>query len=86
MTQHFHIITSNPNKGDEAGRIEEGWYVDKGGKVILTDHNGIPIGEEREIERDALFTAKRMLRDKLQRRSARSDFNRRIVYKDLGIA
>jgi hypothetical protein len=56
--QHFYIMTAKPKAGD-AGQIDEGWYVVKDDKVILTDCYGVPIGVEREIEeRGALFTGR----------------------------
>jgi hypothetical protein len=51
--QHFYITTANPISQNDPGVVEEGWYVVKGGKVILTDAGGTPLGDHgREIERD----------------------------------
>jgi len=76
--QHFYLTIANPVPGDDVGEVAEGWYVVKGSRVLLTDSAGVPIGEEREIDRDALTTAKRLLRARLD--SKHRAFNRRIEY------
>jgi hypothetical protein len=84
--QHFYLTISNPRPDDPVGRAEEGWYAVEDGKVILTDAAGVPLpGEDkREIEGDALVTARRALRSRLSR-WARADFGRRLVYPTGGV-
>jgi hypothetical protein len=46
MTRQHFTSSPHPRPGsDGAGEIAEGWYIVKGGKVVLTDAAGVPVGE-----------------------------------------
>ena len=65
----FFITIGKPLNGD-AGRIEEGHYVQDGDKVCLCDADGTPAGEWRRVEgHGALWTCRQMLRAKLAART-----------------
>ena len=65
----FFITMGKPLNGD-AGRIEEGHYVQDGDKVCLCDADGTPAGEWRRVEgHGALWTCRQMLRAKLAART-----------------
>ena len=70
MPTAFFVTTNKPNQTDEAGRIEESYYVVQDGKVFLSDASGVPNGEGHTIVRDELFTARRALRQRLAARRA----------------
>src|SRR5215831_17290778 len=45
--QYFYVVVAEP-RGNYPGRIEEGWFIFDGGKVVLTDIHGAPmIGDYR---------------------------------------
>jgi hypothetical protein len=80
----FFVTTGKPNQTDEAGRIEESYYVVQDGKVFLSDASGIPSGEGHTILRDALWTAKTALRQRLAAQRGDGPNHRPIQYRDTG--
>ena len=65
----FYIVTGKPSPGYE-GSVAEGHFIVNGGKVQLTDAGGVPIGESRRIVKDAAYTARSLLREKINARQA----------------
>jgi hypothetical protein len=79
----FFVTMGKPNATDTAGRIEEGFFVVRDGMVFLTDANGAPSGEGHTILRDAAFTARQALRNRLAARRSGPDHGP-IQYKPTG--
>ena len=83
----FYIATSKPVAGvaDDAGSVEEAWYVVKGKELALSDAAGDPIGDWRPIEeRGTLFTARQALRQRLAAKRGPGPNHRPIQYRDVG--
>jgi hypothetical protein len=83
----FYIVTSKPVAGvaDDAGSVEEAWYVVKGKELALSDAAGDPIGDWRPIEeRGTLFTARQALRQRLAAKRGPGPNHRPIQYRDVG--
>jgi hypothetical protein len=80
----FYTVTGRPTLNGDAGRIQEGWYIQDGDTVRLCDGAGTVTGEWRKVERDSpLWTARAMLRDKLNARSPEPNHDR-LVYPRTG--
>jgi hypothetical protein len=80
----FFITMGKPSPND-AGRIEEGHYVQDGDKVCLCDADGTPAGEWRRVEgHGALWTCRQMLRSKLAAGRGPGPDHRPLVYPRTG--
>ena len=80
----FFIYVTAKAIGADPGTIEEGHYVVQDGKVFLSDASGIPSGEGHTILRDALWTAKTALRQRLAAQRGDRPNHRPIQYRDTG--
>jgi hypothetical protein len=66
----FFVVTGAPSPGYEGSVAEGHFIIVAGGKVQLTDAGGVPISEPRAVTRDPLFTARSLLREKINARQA----------------
>jgi hypothetical protein len=80
---HFIIQTSKPVGGD-CGSIAEGYFIVQDGKVFLCDAAGMPNGEGHTILRDAPFTARQALRQRLAARRGPGPDHLPIKYSPTG--
>jgi hypothetical protein len=76
------VIQTRAPKGNDPGKVAEGWYCIADGAVVLTDAAGKPVGDERHHLSpggDARLVACRMLRRRDKAREP-SGFNGRLQY------
>jgi hypothetical protein len=81
------VIQTRAPKGNDPGKVAEGWYCIADGAVVLTDAAGKPVGSERHHlnpDGDARLVACRMLRRHQNAKSSSGDFNRPINYPKMG--
>jgi hypothetical protein len=81
--QYFFIQTKQP-KGDDLGAVEEAYFFEEAGEVVLCDVDGAGLRGEHSRRKlkpgeDPRRAAVSLLRAKVSRKS--SDFNRKIVYE-----
>jgi hypothetical protein len=70
--------------GADPGSIAEGHFIVQDDKVFLSDASGIPSGEGHTILRDALWTAKTALRQRLTAQRGDGPNHRPIQYRATG--
>jgi hypothetical protein len=80
---HFIIQTAKPMNGD-CGSIAEGYFIVQDGKVFLSDASGMPKGEGHTILRDAPYTARQALRERLAARRGSGPHHDPIRYPPTG--
>jgi hypothetical protein len=78
--KYIYTQTTRPRR-DFPGRIEEGWFIQRGNEILLTTRDGIPLAgrlNRRELAdgQTPAECAQRMLRNRISDRG--SDFNRRL--------
>jgi hypothetical protein len=89
MSEDVHriVIQTRAPKGNDPGKIAEGWYCIADGAVVLTDEAGRPIGDSKhhlDPGGDARLVACRMLRRRQNARSSGGDFSGPIRYPKIG--
>jgi hypothetical protein len=87
LTPTWFAITVRRPTDNDPGQIAEGWYVLSADLVVtLTDQDGKPLEDVESATvtdpKYAAAAAARLLRD---HRAGKSDFNRRLRYRRLGI-
>jgi len=85
---HRIIIQTRAPKGNDPGKIAEGWYcVNADNFVVLTDAAGKPLGNEKHYldpDGDARLVAARMLRRRQNARGSSGNFAGPIRYPKIG--
>ena len=78
---------ANLERGDP-GAVEIGYYFVSGRDLQMTDESGKPMARPHRLgpADDARVIAGRLTRERWLKTDGASDFNRRIVYRPLGIA
>jgi len=52
--QYFYVVVAEP-RGNYPGRIEEGWFIFDGSKVVLTNMNGAPMIGRTQASRTLMW-------------------------------
>jgi hypothetical protein len=83
---HKIIIQTRAPRGNDPGKIAEGWYCVADNFVVLTDSEGKPVGDAKRHlgpDGDARLIACRLLRQRENARSSNSSFSGPIQYPKL---
>jgi hypothetical protein len=84
---HRIAIQTRAPKGNDPGKIAEGWYCIVDNAVVITDAAGKPVGDEKHHLApggDARLIASRLLRQHQNARSSSGTFAGPIRYPKIG--